>query len=515
MTQLVPYVFQNLGGAPVSQLDTNLGYVSGKWVSVKDAAFGAKGDGATDDYAAIVAAITYVQGLGTGGTVFFPPGTYAFKTPIVIASTPVRLVGSGMSAFVYTIPAAVGTTLKYTGGATSSPAVSFTGAQAAGMAHFGIDCNGLADVGLQVDSCTFGVYEDIHVTSMAKRGVIVRNTAATAPSCSWNTFRNISIDINSSSGITGMWITGDGVTNTCHNTFQNFHINFGGTSTSGIDLGYCDNNRFIGIYESRSSGTGAGVNVIDTEHAGFPVGNYFFHLQASAGGWVQQATSNAWNVIIGYDRSNGEPAPVTNNKPLLWLDGWGVWNTILAGGAGAAGGGDVRTALNAIGGADAAHFASIIIGYQGNSINFFDADIHHFRDHAQANDLTIQAGALSARDKISTSKYFSSGGGASTQFGKSFAAVAANANADIATAASGLYVIRDLTDGGVIVVNADVALGVIAIVSDPSARGATVDPGAGGNKLFITNSGTTFRVTNRFAAAKDLAIACTMFFGTP
>ena len=42
---------------------------------------GATGDGSTDDYPAVIAAIRAVDVAG-GGTVFFPPGAYALSAPL-------------------------------------------------------------------------------------------------------------------------------------------------------------------------------------------------------------------------------------------------------------------------------------------------------------------------------------------------------------------------------------------------------------------------------------------------
>jgi len=373
----------------VQVFDQNFAYVSGKWLSVKD--FGAVGDGVTDDYAAIVAAIAFAQSLGSGVVLYFPPGTYAFKTPIVIASTPVRLVGSGMATFAYApVGATVGTTLKYTGVATSSPAITFSLVQAAGMAHFGLDCNSLADIGMDLDSCTFGIFDDIHITSSNVKSLLL-TTAGGGQSTSWNTLRNFNIDLSSSTASAAIHLTGTANTNTCHNTFQDFHVNFGGSSNpDGIWLGDCDNNRLYNMMLFRTSGTGAGVRTKPAEAAGFPESNIFFHLQASNGGWVNDVSQANWNVIVGYDRVNGQPAPVTNNKPLLWMDMWGAWNTLIGGNAGASGGADVRTVLQVNSGTGAS-FAQIIAGFQGTSVNFYDADVHHFRDHAQGNDATIQS----------------------------------------------------------------------------------------------------------------------------
>ena len=73
-------------------------------VNVKDAPFGATGDGATDDTNAIQAAINYAKGLTTPGggsyraTVFFPAGSYYITQPINITNaTGILLKGDGDS----------------------------------------------------------------------------------------------------------------------------------------------------------------------------------------------------------------------------------------------------------------------------------------------------------------------------------------------------------------------------------------------------------------------------------
>jgi hypothetical protein len=62
------------------------------FVSVKD--YGAKGDGATDDAAAINAAIDAVVAKG-GGVVYIPEGVYGFKTTQLIPQSNVTLMGQG------------------------------------------------------------------------------------------------------------------------------------------------------------------------------------------------------------------------------------------------------------------------------------------------------------------------------------------------------------------------------------------------------------------------------------
>jgi hypothetical protein len=64
--------------------------------SVKD--FGALGDGATNDYAAIAAAIAAAA--VSGGTVYFPAGTYQFGSTLAWTANYVNLVGDGPEATI-------------------------------------------------------------------------------------------------------------------------------------------------------------------------------------------------------------------------------------------------------------------------------------------------------------------------------------------------------------------------------------------------------------------------------
>ena len=71
-------------------------------VSVKD--FGAVGDGVTDDYAEITAAITYLSVLG-GGILLFPRGTYVHSSPLIFKNN-IIYRGEGQNNI---------TTLQYSG----------------------------------------------------------------------------------------------------------------------------------------------------------------------------------------------------------------------------------------------------------------------------------------------------------------------------------------------------------------------------------------------------------------
>ncbi len=99
-------------------------------VSVRD--FGAVGDGATDDTAAIQAAIDSL--LTTGGMVWFPEGTYAVSSPIQVQTNGVLLFGAGISDMLAT---AAGSTVTTGRGSIIRATASWAGAGAtAAMVRF-------------------------------------------------------------------------------------------------------------------------------------------------------------------------------------------------------------------------------------------------------------------------------------------------------------------------------------------------------------------------------------------
>jgi len=69
------------------------------WYNVKAAAYGAVGDGSTDDTAAIQAAVDVAEAAG-GGTVYFPAGTYKIATGVTIDSDNIHILGDGIGATV-------------------------------------------------------------------------------------------------------------------------------------------------------------------------------------------------------------------------------------------------------------------------------------------------------------------------------------------------------------------------------------------------------------------------------
>lgn len=499
----------------VSLLDANFAYTAGKVVSVTD--FGAKGDGVTDDTAAILAAIAYCQSLGPGTRLWFPNGTFLITIPITISGVPIRLIGNGMGMGLFglmpsTLP---GTTIKYAGSLTTSAMIAFSGLQAShGMEHMRLDANNLCGSALTSLSGIFGKYDHLNIAGATTHGIISGSSLAVGSTNSWNEWSCILVNQGGTS-LSCLHVTGDPSTNSAHNTWRQFTCNYGGptnaSSTHGIILGNCDNNRFYDTMMNIGPGgdptKSHGVFIDTTDNPGFPESNIFFHLQAGAGGWSQTAGTSNWNIIFDYDMVNGQPAPNPNGGKLLWMDNWGNWNTIIGGGAGAAGGADIRTLIQVQNA-----FAGFFLGYQGTAQSFFDCDNISFRNSAELNPVTKDANGV-----FTFPSYITYGTGTPISVFSKSNTLAANAALTLTGSndVCGEVMARDITDGGVGKFVVDGAAGTIGIVSDQSALYTTADPGPGGNKFWLHFSGGNLLFTNRFASSKLLAVSCSIFNSIP
>src|SRR5258708_5906149 len=93
------------------------GSIRNLFYNVKDPAYGAKGDGTTDDTAAIQAAITAAQNAG-GGFVLLPPSTYIISSPLTITADNISLVGMGESSILTPAAGFSGAAMIYYAGGT-------------------------------------------------------------------------------------------------------------------------------------------------------------------------------------------------------------------------------------------------------------------------------------------------------------------------------------------------------------------------------------------------------------
>ena len=103
--------FKTMGNASGISVTSAMYDTGGQVFNVK--AYGAKGDGTTDDTAAIQTAIGVAQQEGPtfGGTVYFPQGKYMISSPLVVQNcNTLRMAGAGLGNTV--IAPFVGTTLN-------------------------------------------------------------------------------------------------------------------------------------------------------------------------------------------------------------------------------------------------------------------------------------------------------------------------------------------------------------------------------------------------------------------
>lgn len=150
--------FNVLFGGVSRSLQSALGSVGGIVFNVKDAIYGAIGDGTADDTSAVQAAITACDSAG-GGVVFFPPGAYLL-TGITLTSK-VNLMGCGYESAL-ALKHATNNLVSWSAVAsTHRPTISalrFTLLQNNSGRLIDIDDTGLH---LKIDECTFdaGAYD--------------------------------------------------------------------------------------------------------------------------------------------------------------------------------------------------------------------------------------------------------------------------------------------------------------------------------------------------------------------
>lgn len=117
------------GGASTA-LQTALASIGGMFVNVKSPAYGAAGNGATDDTSAVQAAIDAAQTVSPYGIVFFPKGNYRITSALTVATTSsVVLMGAGQGLSVIQRDSAAGHLFIFATGQTSMVVVRDLGVE--------------------------------------------------------------------------------------------------------------------------------------------------------------------------------------------------------------------------------------------------------------------------------------------------------------------------------------------------------------------------------------------------
>lgn len=346
----VPYTFASATSPiPLSRLDDNFAAVGNssnisfqssgagavaatvqskitKTINVED--FGAVGNGVTDDYAAISAAIAYAVSLG-GADVIFQGKVYAFSQPIVVNVSGVKLIGKG--AGYYSPPVVPVTQLLYTGTA-GVDAVTFTSIDGAsnykvfnvGLVGIGVDGNALAARGvvcLSINESVFN-YSVRGCTSVQTYwGTVTALASARDPQRNFVQYIRV-LATGAQNGIA--FDTTTTGANISLNTFGYLYAQH--ATGYGIRFGNCDNNLFMDSTAfSASSGTGiilaAGNGTVNACRD-----NVFMRVNSS-NAIISEGTSVGYpdpaenNAIYTLDKGNGTPDPTVGTGSTIQYGG--------------------------------------------------------------------------------------------------------------------------------------------------------------------------------------------------
>lgn len=163
-------------------------------VNVKDATWGTRGDGTTDDTVAIQAAHDSVSAAG-GGILYFPPGTYI--TQGIIWDSKVKGIGSGYESTILKLKANTPTSVGATGDVIvgrnfASLSSSTYGGSGAGTSVAGINSWGIRDLTIDGNAANQtsgqgGCGIRVYGYGYAIDGIRVRNCKAGAFISDWGT----------------------------------------------------------------------------------------------------------------------------------------------------------------------------------------------------------------------------------------------------------------------------------------------------------------------------------------
>jgi hypothetical protein len=240
------------------------------YYSVKDTVYagGAKGDGVTNDHAAIAAAIAAAQSqyntTGFIGTVYFPRGTYLTNTALSITASPVNFVGAGLR----------GVTIK----AGAAMTAIFNFADIAQNTYFSfsdmiLNANGNADYCIKSSKLDHGIFQRLYLTGS--------KVCALSIGYGWcNDILECEIVYNANDGIRLTDNSNNAVNIKNTKVFANdgIGINILGGGL-GISIHGCtiESNKICGVYAVGCNG----FNYIGNYHEGNATTGYAFTLPAA------------------------------------------------------------------------------------------------------------------------------------------------------------------------------------------------------------------------------------------
>lgn len=328
-------------------------------------AYGAKGDGVTDDSAAIQAAIKAANA-NRGGTVYFDAKTYAIKSTITVPYSHIQLVGCGADSF-HTGQIGNGSGSDRPNGCNNATELLWIGATStttpmvriyspagkylqvnSGMQGIGLDGGNKAGRGLQVESLRGGKFSNLLVCRVTNYGYYLTTAPGSdfggvgpasfgqydATDSQLNIWDRIGWFFPNPSSAIGWFMNGGNPTDGTGgdwsgNTFINL---FGHTyNGEGMLLSYCDANAFWNA--NPFSNPGAAIRF----HGGRPAGgtfgadgNMFYQcansppnpdaapgsniIEGTDSGWTNAPAFNQW---VTWDQSGASAYPILGTGAMF------------------------------------------------------------------------------------------------------------------------------------------------------------------------------------------------------
>ncbi len=311
-----------INGAIISQtLNDNFSYLESSkaealYYNVKNSAYGAVGNGITDDTAAIKAAVS-AAALAGGGVVFLPKGIYRITSTITITAN-VSFQGAGAdSTNLDTTPRLTKSISALLWGGTSGSAVIEILGNVGGISfrdfaidggRVGTDVTNAVNIGLDIDRTSGSYFSNLIIENCKTNCLrILPRATSGANDC---TLHNVFSGIQLNRAEIPFYIDGNAHGNTCHNLFEMINSDY---YTKGYYLGDCDSNTFTMIRTYRRSGTDYGLYLKDSTTRA----NNFYHIEVD-GCYVGAGSKNS---IFGYNRENGQANPtVVGTGKLFWSE---------------------------------------------------------------------------------------------------------------------------------------------------------------------------------------------------
>ncbi len=291
-------------------------------------AYGAVGDGSTDDTTAINNAIAALG--ANGGVVYFPPGTYKITSTIylgdgsaggVSTQQMIRLVGAGTSRYAGNQGAT--TELKWYGSAGGTLMQVRGPIIGVEIGHMRLHGNSLAGVGLSIIASVGGWFHDLDIGNGQSNSVgMVWDTVDHAEGGNGNNAVDRVVIIQQASGASALKVGLTGVAGTTYRAgtsrtvFSNCDFFYAGNvdASYGIYLKNADNNTFIESMAVKNSGETLGYAVyfdqLPAPDTGFPGGNVFINVSMNGGSRSVGGTSGTGgNIFLPYPNGDGESVP--------------------------------------------------------------------------------------------------------------------------------------------------------------------------------------------------------------